>query len=62
MAEWVYTATWECGETIPPRTIRGDVEAGSFHGAAAKAAKASRKQLGTIRPTTLVVLIERKPK
>jgi hypothetical protein len=62
--DWVYTATWECGETHPPETIRGEVTALDFAAAIGRAARESQRKQRRAHPgrhtATVLVLVERK--
>ena len=55
---WNCAMTWE-SETQPPETVRGSVEAGSVHTAAARAVRLGQRQRPGKRYASVVVLIER---
>jgi len=53
-----YAVTFELG-TQPPETVRGNVEAGGWHTASARAIRAARKSLPKKSAQSIVVLLSK---
>ena len=58
MLKWEYAVTFEFTEA-PPVTERGHVASGSLHTAASRALKAARKARPRVRPSSVVIVVQK---